>query len=40
MSRVTINESNTDLDLHTNQSLLGFNILVIHDFDKPVNVIG
>jgi hypothetical protein len=35
-----INESNTDLDLHTNQSLLGFNTLVIHDFDKPVNIVG
>jgi hypothetical protein len=35
-----INESNTDLDLHTNQSLLGFNTLAIHDFDKPVNIIG
>jgi hypothetical protein len=40
VSRVTINESNTDLDSHTNQSLLGFNTLVIHDFDKPVNVVG
>jgi hypothetical protein len=40
MSHVTINESNTDLDLHTNQSLLGSNTFVIHDFDKPVNVIG
>jgi hypothetical protein len=39
MSRVMINESNTDLDLHTNQSLLGSNTFVIHDFDKPVNVV-
>jgi hypothetical protein len=34
-----INESNTDLDLHADQSLLGSNTLVIHDFNKPVNVI-
>jgi hypothetical protein len=35
-----MNDSNTDLDLHTDQSLLGSNILVIHDFNKPVDVIG
>jgi hypothetical protein len=40
VSGVTINKSNTDLDSHTNQSLLGFNTLVIHDFDKPVNPRG
>jgi hypothetical protein len=35
-----IKEPNTDLDSHTNQSLLGFNTLVIHNFDKPVNIVG
>jgi hypothetical protein len=40
VSCITINESNTDLDSHTNQSLLGSNTSVIHNFDKPVNIIG
>jgi hypothetical protein len=35
-----INKLNTDLDSHTDQSLLGSNTLVIHDFNKPVNIMG
>jgi hypothetical protein len=30
----------TDLDSHTNQCLLGNNTLVIHNYDKLVNVVG
>jgi hypothetical protein len=36
VSRVMINESNADLDFHTDQSLLGSNTLVIYNFNKPV----
>jgi hypothetical protein len=40
VSQVTLHESMTDLDSHTNQCLLGNNALVIHDYDKLVSVVG
>ena len=38
--RVALHESMTDLDSHTDQCLLGNNTLVVHDYDKLVNVVG
>ena len=40
VKRVTVDESNTDLDTHADQSILGNNALVVFDFDKPVNIVG
>ena len=38
--RVALHESMTDLDSHADQCLLGNNTLVVHDYDKLVNVVG
>jgi hypothetical protein len=40
ISQVMLHKSMTDLDSHTDQCLLGNNALVIHDYNKLVNVVG
>jgi hypothetical protein len=35
-----LSETNTDLDSHADQSVLGHNTLVVYDFDKLVNIVG
>lgn len=37
---VSVNESRTDLDSHADQCAVGRNVLVVHDFDRPINVTG
>ena len=40
MHRIALDESNTDLDSHADQSVLGDKTLVVNDFDKPVSIVG
>ena len=35
-----LDESNTDLDSHADQCMLGYKTLVVNDFDKPINIVG
>ena len=35
-----VNESRTDLDSHADQCAVGRNALLIHDYDRPINVSG
>jgi hypothetical protein len=37
---VSVTESRTDPDFHADQCAIGSNLLVIHDFDRPINVTG
>ena len=37
---VSVSESRTDLDSHADQCAVGRNVLVVHDFDRPINVTG
>jgi hypothetical protein len=37
---VTIDESATDLDSHADQCAVGNNALIVHDYDRPINVSG
>ena len=34
------NESRTDLDSHADQCAIGRNALIVHDYDRPINVTG
>jgi hypothetical protein len=34
------NESRTDLDSHADQCAVGRNSLLVHDYDRPINVSG
>ncbi|KAI2491972.1 hypothetical protein MHU86_22592 [Fragilaria crotonensis] len=34
------NESRTDLDSHADQCAVGSNALIVHDYDRPINVTG
>jgi hypothetical protein len=34
------NESRTDLDSHADQCAVGHNSLIVHDFERPVNITG
>ena len=33
-------ETNTELDSHAEQSLVGRNALIVHDYDRPINIVG
>ena len=37
---VSVAESRTDLDSHADQCAVGSNVLVVHDYDRPLNVTG
>ncbi|KAI2506148.1 Reverse transcriptase (RNA-dependent DNA polymerase) [Fragilaria crotonensis] len=37
---VTVEESRTDLDSHADQCAVGHNSLIVHDYDRPINVSG
>ena len=37
---VTVDESATDLDSHADQCSVGSNSLIVHDYDRPINVSG
>jgi hypothetical protein len=37
---VNVQESHTDLDSHADQCAVGSNALIVHDYDKPINVSG
>lgn len=37
---ITIEESRTDLDSHADQCAVGHNSLIVHDYDRPINVSG
>ena len=37
---VTVDESATDLDSHADQCAVGSNSLIVHDYDRPINVSG
>jgi hypothetical protein len=39
-STTRVVETRTDLDSHADQCAIGSNSLVIHDFDRPINVTG
>ena len=37
---VAVHESNTDLDSHADQCAVGSNALIVHDYERPINVTG
>jgi hypothetical protein len=37
---VTVEESRTDLDSHADQCAVGHNALIVHDYERPINVTG
>lgn len=37
---VTVEESRTDLDSHADQCAVGRNVLIVHDYERPINVSG
>ena len=37
---MSVDKSVTDLDSHPNQCAVGVNPLVVHDYDRPINVSG
>lgn len=37
---MTVEESRTDLDSHADQCAVGHNSLIVHDYDRPINVSG
>jgi hypothetical protein len=40
IGNVTLNENTTDLDLPADQCVVGSNLLIVQDYDKPVSVWG
>ena len=37
---MTVEESRTDLDSHAGQRAVGHNSLIVHDYERPINVSG